>query len=394
MRRHRPHLPPSRLLTGLLVPAMLAAGGAAEAESDPLSEKARDAVGILADNQDRCLKLSYGKLDILEGGYPQDEQTEEVTHYLKQENATSVRVAKKALGLARRLARDFERGSKDRTSTSILGMLGSQEDLCQWAIDVHSWNDADVYRQQIREQLDKFADAQSSLPSNLQLDSSERREVIQRYRQQLYDTGDEFTDEAIESAIDEDGTQLDDDAISDDEYRRKQKEYAEWLAEQERREAAKMRRFAQRRKEMQERRKQEPRDMPRLELKQPEQKPAVAVDPEAMVAWHADYNAKIAPFKQSLSQYLKVRAPTRTLIMFNACVELARTSGKLLQDPTALVAPDPQVTKPLRQAVRHFKVASDACVNNRLKTTRDSMTAGEQSLREAIKALKPYELGL
>ncbi len=395
MRREHPHRPPSRLLAGLLVPAMLAAGGAAEADPDEFYEEARDVVGIMIDNQDRCLKLSYGKLDILEADYEEGKKTEEIGHYLKEESRTSVRVVGKALDIARRLVNEIESVGFDNRSRTIHRLLTSQQALCSWATNVRTWYDADKYRDYIREQLDIFDDSRSSLPGYLQLDSSERREVVLKYRDRLYSISRDATDEQIESSIAEDGGLLDDlPPLSDDDYRRKQEEYAEWLTEQERQEAAERRRDAQKRKEMQERIEPKPREMPRLELNVPEQKPAAAADPEAMAAWHADYSAKITPFKRSLSQYLKVRAHTRNLIMFNACVDLARISGKVLEDPTALAAPDPQVAKPLREAVRQFKLASDACVTNRLKMTRDSIAAGEQSLGEVIKALKPYELGL
>ncbi len=384
---------PRRRLAGLLVLVALTAGRPAEATPKSPSENARDAVGILVDNQDRCLKLSYGRLDILEGDYTQNEQTEEIEHYLENQNQTSVQVARKALGIARRLARNLERGGKDRASRSITSMVGSQEDLYEWATDIHSWNDASTYRRQIREQVEEFANAQASLPMNLQLDSSERREVIQRYRQQLYGIHGDGSDDRISSAVEEDGGLLSDDSISEQEYLRKKKEYAEWLAEQERREAARLRRNAERRNAMQERLKQGPRELPKLKLNYPEQK-QVTVDRARMATWHADYSSRIAPFKQSLSGFLKVQAPTRTLIMFNACLDLARAAETVLEDPKALKAPDPLVGSLLREAVSHFKVASDACINNRLKTTRDSMTEGESSLGETAKQLKRYGLGL
>lgn len=390
MRRDPPHWRYGWLLVGLLGAAM--STGAVEPESP--SETARDAVGILVDNQDRCLKLSYGRLDILEADYGADKQTAETRHYLEYQNLATVRVAGKALNLARLLARDLEGRGRDAASGSISRMLGSQEDLCSWATDPYSWDDASIYRERIREQIDQFADARSSLPSNLRLSSAERREVVRKYRQELFGTGGILSEDEISRAMDEDGSLRPEDSISDEEYQRKKKEYDEWLAEQERLEAARLRRYAERRQAMQKRLQQGPREMPKLELKLPGEQNQPTADPEAMAAWHGDYSSKIAPFKQSLSAYLKVRAPTRTLFMFNACLELARAAGKVLEDPKALAAPDPQAGKSLREAVGHFKVAADACVNNRLKTTRDSIAAGERSLREVMKALKPYGLGL
>lgn len=393
MRRDQVHRRYGRLLAGLLVVTVSLGGRAAFAEPESPSENARDAVGILVDNQDRCLKLSYGRLDILDAEYGAERQTAETKHYLDYQNLTLVRVSRRALNLARRLAKALEGHGQDAASKSIGRMLGSQEDLCSWATDAYSWDDAALYRERIRETIDQFGDARSSLPSNLRLSSAERREVVRKYRQELYGPGGIFTEEDISEAMGEEGLGPEGE-ISDKEYQRKKKVYDEWLAEQERLEAARLRRHAERRQAMQKRLQQGPREMPKLELKLPEEQKQATVDPETMAAWHGDYSSKIAPFKKSLQAYLKVRAPTRTHIMFNACLDLARVAGKVLEDPTALAAPDPQVGKSLREALNHFKVASDACVNNRLKTTRDSMTAGERSLRQVIKALKPYGLGL
>ncbi len=364
---------------------------AAPADAETPSEITRDAVGILVDNQDRCLELSYGRLDILEADYTSDEQTQEMEHYLEDQNETNVRVARNAMGIARRLTRDAARGGEDVVKRSLDDMLGSQEDLCEWATSAHSWSDAEVYRRQIREQGDQFAHAQAALPMDLQLTGSQRREVVQKYRDQLYGHRDGAPASGVASDPGDGGW---DGPISEQEYQRKKKAYDEWLAEQERREAEKVRRQAERRAAMQERLKQQPREMPKLELNVPREPEQAAIDPEAMTAWHGEYSTRIAPFKRSLSGFLESRAATRTLIMFNACLDLARGAQGVLEDPKALESPDPQIGKSLKRAVSFFKQAADACVNNRLKASRDAVTQGERALGQAARALKPYGLGL
>ena len=378
-----------RLLAALFSFALLAA----PAEAQSPSVVARDAVGILVDNQDRCLELSYGRLDILQADYTRDEQTEEMQHYLEAQNGTNVRVARNALGVARRLTRDAGRGGEDPVKRSLADMLGSQEDLCEWATSAHSLNDAEVYRRQIREQGDQFAQAQAALPMDLQLTRSQRREVVQKYRDQLYGGRDGFADGAT-SGVASDPISGFDGPISEQEYQRKKKAYDEWLAEQERREAEMVRRQAERRAAMQERLSQQPREMPKLELNVPRESEQAVIDPQAMAAWHGEYATRIAPFKRSLSGFLKSRSTSRTLIMFNACLDLARGAQGVLEDPKALESPDPQVGQSLKRAVGFFKQAADACVNNRLKASRDAVTRGERALGEAAKALKPHGLGL
>lgn len=397
----KPRKPGREGLLGIALAICLIAGGPGQAQQDSLNEAARDAVGLLEDNQDRCLKLSYGKLDILEEDYGSTARNVEIDHYLRDQNRTSVRVAGQAVKIVRRLNKRLEGGGHPGLSKAVGGMLRSQADLCEWATGSHSWSSASVYREQIREEVARFAQAQSRLPGAFQLTESQRREVVQKYRRELYGARGDLSDDAIASAMEEDRDLPSERPISAEEYERKKREYGEWLAEQERREAEKVRQQAQRRAAIEARKKQAPREMPKVELKVPdkvpeEQKaaPRPAAEPEAMALWHGEYSARIVPFKRSLSEYLKAQSPSRNLLMTRACQDLSRRAKDVLEDPVALEAPDQLVGKVLRDALTHFKYASDSCLSDRLQKAREHVAKGERSLGRAMQALKPYGLGL
>ncbi len=383
------------ILAALLIPAVLAAGRSAGEESEPRSD-ARDAVAILLDNQDRCLQLSYGRLDILEA-HGSDERTQEMEHFLSRENRTEVRVARNAVGIARRLASGLGAEGTPEVSRAIQEMLDSQKSLCDRATDTHSWGDLDDYRRQIREQSTRFERALSSLPFRFQLNSAERQALVRKYRGELYAGGDDDIESLVPGAVEQDRDPLADRPISDEEYQRKKEAYDEWLLEQQRRDAERIRQQAKRREEVRERRRNGPREMPKLEYKvprEPEAPEPAAVSPDAMARWHADYSTKIAPFKKSLSSFLKVQGASLTLIMEQACQDLARVAGGVLEDPAALEAPDAAVSEALRAAVTQFKQASSFCIAGRLQRTRVFVAAGEQDLVRAMNALKSYGLGL
>ncbi len=391
----------SWLLVGLLASftTLLAAFvPTVQAESQSRTENARDAVGLLEDNQERCLRLAHGKLDILETDFRGNERTDEIEHYLREQNRTSVRVSKKSLEISHGLIRRLQTRGKDSMTSSLWSMFGGQNDLCDWASSTRLWSTASIYREQIRSTEERFGNAKSSLPPEFHLGSEEIRAVVQKYRDQLYGTSGDVSDESIARAMEEDRSLLSDQPISTEEYQRKQKEYAEWLAEQERREAEKARLQAQRRAALQERQKQAPQDMPKVELKTPAAEApdkGTNADPEAMAQWHSEYSTRIVPFKKSLGAYLKVPNPTsRTLMMGNACRDLARTAQGVLKDPVVLEAPDLIVGKLLHNAMTLFKQASDSCLNNRLQKARDLVTEGSRHLGRAKMALEPYGLGL
>ena len=387
--------------TGWLVAALFAPTAFTPGQTlaqEPVSEperQARDAVGILMDNQDRCLKLAYGKLSLLEARASTESGGRETERNFEAENRTRIRVVKRAVDLAERLAFDLP-ATPAAARVAIQNMFAAQEELCEWA--TASSRRSSVYGADdlIRELGATFDSALRSLPPGLQLSSSERLAVVHRYRNELYGSGGSTTTGGVDRAMAEDRDHLVGPPISAKEYERKKKAYDEWLAEQQRREAEKLSRQAQRRAEQQERLHQQPREMPKLELKAPpkERVAGPAASPDAMARWHQEFTARIAPVKRSLARFLQVQANTRTLIMHQACQDLSRVTQNLLEEPAALEAPDPIVSQTLRVAFTRFKQASDSCIENRLSRTRDSIAAAERALGQAMQALKPYGLGL
>ena len=358
----------------------------------------REAVGLLMDNQDRCLKLAYSKLDILEMQDTDAERSREAARGFEGENRIRIMVARNAGNLTHDLASSSLSGATPAEQSAVTGMVSAQERLCDWATGNLRQDSSHGASDYIREMNAEFEQALRSLPLNLQLSSSERLVIVRKYRNRLYSSGGASSNEAIERAMAADRDALAGPRISGEEYQRKKKAYEDWTAEQKRQEAEKIRLLAQRRAEQQKRREQ-PRDMPRLKLNKPDKGVPTAAaagnaPPDAMVKWHSEYTIKITPVKQALSKFLASQSRSRTLIMNQACQDLALATRKILEDPTALKAPDAGVSGTLRAAFTSFKQASDACTSDRLKATREYVAAGERALGQAVQALQPYGLGL
>ena len=69
------------------------------------------------------------------------------------------------------------------------------------------------------------------MPGAFQLTESQRREVVQKYRRELYGARGDLSDDAIASAMEEDRDLPSERPISVEEYERKKREYGDWLAE-------------------------------------------------------------------------------------------------------------------------------------------------------------------
>ncbi len=387
----------SWLAAGLTVLALAAGGRLAAQESaqGPKTEAAWEAVAILFDNQKRCMKLARSKLGILRS-HDGAKREAEVAYLLDNQDRTRVQTIENALGIAQRLAARTDAGPFAVAAT-IRTMLNEQDRLCDWATSPYSSGEAVAYGQQIREQDYKFEKASRDLPQSLQLRASEIHEVVERYRHELFDVGEDLSDAAVTRSIAEAdrGLPYEPPPLTAEEYQRKKQEYDDWMAEQERQKAEKSRRQAQRREEAKQRQAQGERELPKVELKQPdESEPPLAAEAGEMAQWHAGYSEKVKPFKQSLSQFLSVQGPSRTMIMLRSCQDLSRSARDVLEDPAALNAPDPAAAKALNNSLVLFKQAADLCIGNRLQQSRDSIQKGERYLGLAMAALKPYGLGL
>lgn len=364
----------------------------------PPEDPVKEVVGLLMDNQDRCLKLAYNKLDLLERQETDASSSREGARGFEGENRTRIMVARNAENLTHDLASNSLSGATPAERSAVTGMISAQDKLCDWATGNLRQSSSHGASDYIREMNADFEQAYSSLPMNLQLSSSERLAVVRKYRNQLYSSGGASSNEAIERAMAADRDALAGPRISGEEYQRKKQAYDDWLAEQKRQEAEKVRLMAQRRTEQQQRRQQQPREMPKLKLNKPKEVAGTDsrtgnIAPDAMAKWHTEYTTKIGPVKEALSKFLAARSPSRTVIMNQACQDLALATRKILEDPTALKAPDAGVTGTLRAAFTSFKQASDACTSDRLKATREHVAAGERALGQAMQALQPYGLG-
>lgn len=112
---------------------------------------------------------------------------------------------------------------------------------------------------------------------------------------------------------------------------------------------------------------------------------------EAMKTWHAAYTPKAAPVRSALARYLPVVKKT-DLDTQEICRGLLGSTTALLEDQTALDAPDRKVGRALADAYREFQGAARACLAANPLEAHFRLQDGEAALGRAASLLEAYSL--
>jgi hypothetical protein len=112
---------------------------------------------------------------------------------------------------------------------------------------------------------------------------------------------------------------------------------------------------------------------------------------EAMKTWHAAYAPKAAPVRSALARYLPVVRRT-DINNQEICQSLLDSTTALLDDQTALDAPDRKVGSALETAYQKLQAAARACLAAKPLEANYRLRDGEASLARAAFLLEPYSL--
>lgn len=123
-----------------------------------------------------------------------------------------------------------------------------------------------------------------------------------------------------------------------------------------------------------------PQSGPKLEQLQPR-----------MRTWYAAYAGKIGPVRAALASYLEVRRGTNEEIQ-PVCQDLLNATTALVDEPTALNAPDPAVNEALRRAYSELQQCAQACATGQNAEAVFRFSAYQSALRDAAAALRPYSV--
>ncbi|HSF43977.1 MAG TPA: hypothetical protein VLT87_29575 [Thermoanaerobaculia bacterium] len=115
------------------------------------------------------------------------------------------------------------------------------------------------------------------------------------------------------------------------------------------------------------------------------------VSAEAMKTWHAAYAPKAAPVRAALARYLPV-ARRADLDTQEVCRSLLDSTTSLLEDESALDAPDRKVGRALESAYQELQGAARSCLAANPLDAHFRLRDGEAALARAASLLDAYSL--
>ncbi len=358
---------------------------------------AKEIIALLIENQERCLRIAYGAVARYQEGSAGERRKQSVTRYLNEEARPEIEIYERTTQVINRLMPEAQAGLPAEIVNPLMDMYSVVEELCNTAQQANMASQLDNI---ITEEINAFTGAKVRIADYVQLSSAEKRRILMDYGTEIYGA------RAVAGSRQGSGGEGDDilageKPMSAAERERKEKAWADYLAEQKRIEQEKTERLAARQAAVEERRKAQSREpSPRVGLSptgeaKVEELRSSAVDQalyDNMAAWHRVYSAKVLSVKQALARYYQLDPRLRDTRVVHACQKLIQVTEPLLADRAALSAPDPTVTQALRTAFTEFHHAAAACITGEDEQRASHMAAGEKALGEAAAALRPYGL--
>ncbi|HEY0512237.1 MAG TPA: hypothetical protein VGH73_10050 [Thermoanaerobaculia bacterium] len=131
--------------------------------------------------------------------------------------------------------------------------------------------------------------------------------------------------------------------------------------------------------------------LPRLSVAPSKEKSTPEALQPKMRAWHAVYAGKAAAVRQALSRYLSARNDPMQETQ-PVCRELLSATTALLDDPTALDAPDEAAERALKAAYGELQELARACSAGLTAESNFRLGSFERAIQNASMTLQPYAL--
>lgn len=361
------------------------------------AQAAKEIIVLLIENQELCLRIAYGAVARYQAESGEARRNENVTKYLNEEARTEIEIYERTTQVINRLMPEVQAGSSAEIAYPLMDMYKEVEQLCNSAQQANMASQLDIL---ITEEINAFTGAKMRIADHVQISSAEKRRILIDYGTEI------FGARAVVGSRQGSGETGDDiltsgSTMSAAERERKEKAWADYLAEQKRIEKERTERLAARQAAIEERReaqRREPRPKvglsPTGEAKVQELQSS-AVDKtlyDNMAAWHRVYTVKVLSVKQALERYYQLDPRLRGNRVTHACQKLLQVTEILLTDRAALSAPDPAVTHALRMAFTEFHQAAAACITGEDERRASHIAAAEKALGEVAAALRPYGL--
>lgn len=364
-------------------------------DSKPLvkgQEAVRDAVALAMDNKDRCLEVGRGGAERLEEesleyqrnpGAPSPEKS--FRHYIEVEAAPELAAASETTKTIAGLLPLVKKEASPELAQAVEELASAQRVVCLRAEEKAFT--AASYEDQISQAVYGYESALVAVELRFTVTPGDRALVAARYRSAIEEAADRArrTMERAESwkKRDEPVPAAALPQKSPEELARERREWEEHQRIVAEKEAAHQAALEQWRRE----RAQREETVPAQKVRGVDE----PVSAEAMKTWHATYMPKAAPVRSALARYLP-RAAKTDLDTQEICQGLLDSTTALLDDKTALDAPDRKVGRTLEQAYKEFQGAARACLAANALEAHFRLRDGEAALGRAASLLKAYSL--
>lgn len=355
-------------------------------------EAVRDAVGLAIENKDRCLEVGRGGADRLveesleyqrNPGAPSPEKS--FRHYVEVEVAPEIAAASETAKTIDGLIPQVKKEASPELAQAVEELARAQRTVCLRAEEKAVT--AASYEDRISEAVYGYESALVAVERLYTITPGDRALVAARYRSAVQEAADRVR-RTVERAKswkrrDEPAPVAAVSSKSPEELAREQREWQEHQRLVAEKEAAHQAALEQWRRERAKR-----------EETVPGQKVGGVDEPvsaEAMKTWHAAYAPKAAPVRTALARYLPV-ARKADLDTQEVCRDLRDSTAALLDDKTALDAPDRKVGRALEDAYKELQGAARACLAANPLEAHFRLRDGEAALGRAASLLKAYSL--
>ena len=355
---------------------------------DPAELPAKAALALLVDNQKRVLDASPGISSLrmmTQGGSSASSAVDSVQ---------SAKEAHASLRITAELVSD-SRGLE--AATYLARMQGAQERLLSLLESRAGSGQVSPISDASNGMLLVFAEAERQANALLPLTASERHTILLEYRERIKEA------EIIARGGDPDAyfIDVDDDGrpITGKELAKKQEKYAEWLAENERRERELKEKRAERAKRLQQRQQQggESSKAPSVGLNQEamakplREKPSRKMQ-EKMELWHIGWSKHSEGLKAALTEFLRLPLKRHNTKAISICQHLYRSVVAISTDASTMEAPDPALRQALSTSISAIQEMSYACTYGKFDETRKHKAESQTALKQAVERLKVYGL--
>jgi hypothetical protein len=391
-------------------PGSPATSGTEPAAADADREAAVEAVVLIRDNKERCLKIAregsriYETAESLlypEKGYESYDESPrgKLRSYLETEAAGDTAIVAAVEPLVQQSIARLDAANQGELTGQIRSLFQAQQQICRSVIKKSATTLAE-YRREITPGLYAFTQAEQRLGARFKLTAEEKQRVLSQHRAALVQVA--TTLGVTYEPMPDGGSLLEaapQRAKSAEEYRQERLEYEEKLRRREEMQSVHQRSIEQWRN-----RERKDDGMPKVGLASSStvvpatslRKPAAPPSPlqAAMESWHKDYALKAYPAKLAINRFHQAydSAGGDPLFLQPACQNLKGACDQLLATPGVLAAPDTQVKRDLEQAFSRYQAMAIACIDGQKQEATRQVAPARDALARANAMIKGYGL--